>query len=257
MTISDAVRTKVRTYVTNRLQAVAAPKCWPLPRLATTVDLDDDAYQAVRSYPPPEVVPSPPDIAGPERRDLGVDTVPLQQVIHSITLSRSEVDLFKSTPEPDGPDLPASPRGKLDGLVARARRTQVNDLLGSLLGTVPFPGIEPVANLADAITAEPPSGRIVLVTMAPLSQETNAVVEEHREEGRLEHFPLHEALMTRAPTVSMFLARGTPPLAMRYLAHDLEVSVQDQSEGLWVTLEERRGWWAPPETQLRRFGATG
>lgn len=261
MTITDKRKTKVRDHVTRRLAEVAESEDWLLPRLATDVGLDRDAYQAVRDYHEHPVVPDPPDITGPVRRTLVVEAVSMQRVIHSITLAGTEVDLFEQEPAPDGPDIVTSPRGKLDGLAVEARRTQVNDLNRSLLQrTGQSQEIKPVADLADAITAEPPSGRTVLVTITQPDEETSAVIEQHREEGRLDYFPLHKVLMPLPeppmPTVSLLLIRGTPPLAMRYLAHDLEVSVRDEGEGLRVALEERRGWWAPPETRLHRFGTT-
>lgn len=57
--------------------------------------------------------------------------------------------------------------------------------------------------------------------------------------------------------MTAFLIGGDPPLSMRYLAHDLRASVEDQevdgSEGIRVTVEERRGWWMSREVSVARF----
>ncbi|MDQ1427418.1 MAG: hypothetical protein QOK39_894, partial [Acidimicrobiaceae bacterium] len=70
------------------------------------------------------------------------------------------------------------------------------------------------------------------------------------------YLSLVEAL-PRNESVTAVLIGGTKPLAIRYLAHDLEVSVHDHDRKMVVEIEERRGWWIPPQTRLVRFTRAG
>lgn len=57
----------------------------------------------------------------------------------------------------------------------------------------------------------------------------------------LDYYPLHKPLAGaegHSSTVPAFLVGGTPPLSMRYLAHDLRATVEDREEGLQVSVEE-------------------
>ena len=88
--------TAVRDFVTARLAAIAAPPNWIVPTVATDIGVDPDAYQAVQRYTDTDAYhtshPYPRDLI---RRRLGLDTVWLQVVTHTMTLGPAEVKTLK------------------------------------------------------------------------------------------------------------------------------------------------------------------
>jgi hypothetical protein len=261
--------TAVRAFVTAQLAAIAAPATWPIPGLATDIKVDADAYQAIRRYTDTDAhhnAPAQP--RGPDRRRLGLDAVWMQRVTHTTSLSAADVTTLKNA-TPGQAAEPESPQGRVADLATAARLTQIVDLIAAVRnrnadGTEPEPLHEPddhsdlvaltAENLEGQISAMATLSRMVLVTIVAPSQQVMAVIDKHDEQ--LDHCKLFASLGLRDPgkqAVTAVLVGGSPPLTMRYLAHDLEVSVHDDRGGLMVEIEERRGWWTPPHTKLVRF----
>jgi hypothetical protein len=269
MDTSATNATALRAFVTARLAAIAASPNWIVPAVATDINVDNDAYQAVRRYTDTDAYHSAP--AGPRdpgRRRLGLDTVWLQRVTHSISLSAADVATLKNA-NPGQAAEAESPQGRVADLATRARLTQVLDLIAAIRnrnadGTEPEPGHErddhpellalTADNLERQIGAMGTLSRIVLVSIVAPGQQVTAVIDHHGE--LVDHCKLYESLGLRDPenqVVTAVLIGGSLPLAMRYLAHDLEVSVRAQQGGSIVEIEERRGWWTPSHTKLVRF----
>ena len=261
--------TAVRDFVTTRLAAIAASPNWIVPTVATDIKVDNDAFQAVLRYTDTDAYhtshPYPRDFI---RRRLGLDSVWLQVVTHTMTLGPDGVKTLKEA-KPDQPATPYTAPADVAELATRARLVQVHDLVHAIRkhnddGTEPAPlhvaddHSDLVAltadNLKTQIEAMKDLSRVMLVTIVKPDKQVTDLIDKYDEQ--VDHCGLYLALDTLLPKteiVTAVLIGGTRPLAIRYLAHDLVVSVFDHDRKLVVEIEERRGWWIPPSTRLVRF----
>ncbi len=269
MDINATNATAVRDFVKARLAAIAAPPNWIVPTVATDIKVDTDAYQAVQRYTDTDAYhtshPHPRDVI---RRRLGLDTVWLQVVTHTMTLGPAEVKTLKDA-KPDQAATPGTSAAMVADFVTRARLVQIHDLVHAVRkhnedGTEPAPlhvaddHSDLVAltaeNLRTQIEAMKDLSRVVLVTIMKPDKQVTDVIDKYDEQ--VDHCKCNMSLVEPLPKtelVTAVLLGGTMPLAIRYLAHDLEVSVHDHDRKIVVEIEERRGWWIPPPTRLVRF----
>ena len=164
---------------------------------------------------------------------------------------------------------PGTSAAMVADFATRARLVQVYDLVHAVRnhdedGTEPAPlhvaddHSDLVAltadNLKTQIEAMKDLSRVVLVTIMKPDKQVTDVIDKYDEQ--VDHCKFYLSLVEPLPkteSVTAVLLGGTMPLAIRYLAHDLEVSVHDHDRKIVVEIEERRGWWIPPQTRLVRF----